>query len=110
TVPAATGTGAPLIAARRARTISPPTAADGTNVLTDSPIQRIQKILRNDKRFSFGKRTHHATASRKTGTHKWKATTPAIAHPAVAMAPPTCATPSRTSSPVKSAAPAKARK
>ena len=38
-------------------------------MLTDSPIQRIQKILGSGGRSIFGKRTHHARASKKTGTH-----------------------------------------
>src|SRR6266542_1039287 len=63
--------GAPSIAATRARTTSPPTAADGTSVLTDSPTQRIQKSLRSGKRSDFGKSDHQATASRNTGTKKW---------------------------------------
>src|SRR6266478_3762789 len=59
TVPAATGNGAPLIAANRARTMSPPTAAEGTSVLTDSPIQRIQSSFHSDNRSEGGNRTHH---------------------------------------------------
>jgi len=90
--------------------MSPPTAAEGTSVLTDSPIQRIQKILGSGGRSIFGKRTHHARASKKTGTHKWYAMTARIAQPALAIALPTCGAPSRISSPTKSAAPAKARK
>ena len=37
--------GAPEIVASRARTKSPPTIADGTRLLIDSPIQRIQNRL-----------------------------------------------------------------
>src|SRR5213595_3623153 len=107
TVPAASGSGVPLIAANRARTMSPPTAAEGTSVLTDSPTQRIQSSCRSAGRSDFGKRTHHASASRNTGTAKWKATTAAIAPPAEAKAAPTWGAPCRMSRIVKSAAPAR---
>src|SRR6266516_2453802 len=107
TLAAAIGSGVPLIAAKRARTMSPPTAAEGTSVLTDSPTQRIQSSCSSAGRSDFGKRTHHATASRNTGTAKWNATTAAIAQPAEAKAAPTWGAPCRMSRIVKSAAPAR---
>src|SRR5882724_9671182 len=107
TLAAASGRGVPLIAANRARTMSPPTAAEGTSVLTDSPTQRIQSSCRSAGRSDLGKRTHQASASRNTGTAKWKATTAAIAQPAEAKAAPTWGAPCRMSRIVKSAAPAR---
>ena len=68
TLAAAVAMGAPLIAAKRARTMSPPMAAEGTRLLIASPIQRIQKRLGQLGRSAFGKRTHHAIASKKIGT------------------------------------------
>src|ERR1700737_4089612 len=66
-VPAATGSDTPCRAASRARMISPPTAADGTSVLIDSPIQRIHTSWRNEGRSGAGKSTHQAAASRNIG-------------------------------------------
>src|SRR5437867_12079349 len=87
--------------------MSPPTAAEGTSVLTDSPIQRIQNSFRKGRRSDLGKRTHQAAASNNTGTARWYITTAAIAHPAEAKAAPTWGAPCRMSRTVKSAAPAR---
>ena len=55
TLAAAVGIGAPCSAASRALTTSPPTVAEGTSVLTDSPIQRIQNSCHSGQSLGFRK-------------------------------------------------------
>jgi hypothetical protein len=60
-------TGTPLCAASRARTMSPPTVAEGTSTLIDSLIHRIKKSFRMGSRLSFGKSSPQAIESKKIG-------------------------------------------
>jgi len=67
TVAALTEIRVPLSTANRARTTSPPTWAVGRRLLTDSPSQRIQKIVRYRTRSPNGNKIHQVSASKNIG-------------------------------------------